>query len=200
MITFPRLAGSSNLSPPAQASPGNIASTPQLHSPTATLPFYTTYRQVFHYHQGFPTGHLLLHHIPHHKTQLAYTHPGQALHHKLPQQLTPTSPLTPGNVHGPGTASHAGWANYSNIQPPALRRPPRIFCQLCDSSPSHGYCCFSSLTDILGERKILPCTRIPFTLTLLTRCSSCLPLSVRSHLTEQFLHKRAPSLRHDVRR
>ena len=62
----------------------------------------------------------------HHKTQPACTHTGQALHHKPPRQPTPTLLLTLGNVHGPATASHTTWANYSNIQPPALRQPPRI--------------------------------------------------------------------------
>ena len=91
-------------------------------NPTATL----SSRQVFHYHPGFPAVHPLLHHVPHHKTQPACTHTGQALHHKPPRQPTPTLPLTLGNVHGPATASHTTWANYSNIQPPALRQPPRI--------------------------------------------------------------------------
>ena len=154
-MTSPRLDDSFNLLPPAPGSQDNTASTPQPHSPAETWLLSTTYRQVFHYHPGFPAGHPLLHHVPHHKTQPACTHPGQALHHKLPQQLTPTLPLTLGNVHGPATASHTTWANYSNIQPPALRQPPRNFCQLCDSIPTHGYCCFrfSSLTDFLGERK-----------------------------------------------
>ena len=199
-MTSPRLDDSSNLSPPALGSQDNTASTPQPHSPAETWLLFTTYRQVFHYHPGFPAGHPLLHHVPHHKTQPACTHPGQALHHKLPQQLTPTLPLTLGNVHGPATASHTTWANYNNIQPPALRQLLRNFYQLCDSIPTHGYCCFlfASLTDFLGERKIPPRNRILFTFTLPTHCSSCLPLSVRSHLTEQFLHKRAPSLRHDA--
>ena len=124
-MTSPRLVDSFNLLPPAPGSQDNTASAPQPHSPAETWLLSTTYRQVFHYHPGFPAGHPLLHHVPHHKTQPACTHPGQALHHKLPQQLTPTLPLTLGNVHGPATASHTTWANYSNIQPPALRQPLR---------------------------------------------------------------------------
>ena len=164
-MTSPRLDDSSNLSPPAPGSHDNTASTPQLHSPAETWLLSTTYRPVFHYHPGFPAGHPLLHHVPHHKTQPACTQFGPALHHKLPQQLTPTLPLTLGNVHGPATVSHTTWANYDNIQPPALRQPPRNFYQLCDSIPTHGYCYFrfSSLTDILGERKNPSCNRILFT-------------------------------------
>ena len=124
-MTYPRLVDSFNLLPPAPGSQDNTASTPQPHSPAETWLLSTTYRQVFHYHPGFPAVHPLLHHVPHHKTQPACTHTGQALHHKPPRQPTPTLPLTLGNVHGPATASHTTWANYRNIQLSALRQPPR---------------------------------------------------------------------------
>ena len=129
MIASTRLVGSSNLSPPDQASPGNIASTPQPHSPAETWPFYMTYRQVSHYHPDFPAVHPLPHHVHHRKTRNVFTLTGQVPHHKLPRPPTSTLPLAPGNALAPATTFSTAVAKHNiqhcrNIPTRALQRPP----------------------------------------------------------------------------
>ena len=185
MIASTRLVGSSNLSPPDQASQGNIASTPQPHSPAETWPLYTTYRQVSHYHPDSPTVHLLQHHVHHRKTRNDFTITGQVLHHKLPRPPTSTLPLAPGNALAPVTPAVAKYniQHHSNIPTrdlqwplctlPHLRRLPRPQLLL--------HLCFQVSLTFLGERKKPShLTGLPlFSFSLLTflpnRMSPCFP-------------------------
>ena len=119
----------------------NTASTPQPHYPAETWPFYTTYRQVFHYHPDFPAVHPLPHHVPHTRRRTptlildrspTTSHPGHQHQHYHSHQGTFTIPRQPLTPHWLTTST-------SNLR---LYGSHYAVCQLRDGIPAHGCCYF----------------------------------------------------------